>query len=138
MYLNCHTALSYKYGTLQPKDLFDEAKRCGVHKLVLTEINNTASYIEMLRLCEENAPFQDGLTKYGTEAYKLEIAIGIEFRRDNELLYIIIAENNHGFELINRFLSHHNIEKKSLPERAPEIEYTFVVYPFRKKEPESL
>src|SRR5688572_19302456 len=138
MYLNCHTALSFKYGTLQVKDLFEEAKRCGVHKLVLTEINNTASYIEMLRYCEENAPYKDGLTKFGKEAYKLDIAIGIEFRRDNELLYIIIAKNNKGFEMMNRFLSHHNMEKKSLPERAPEIEHTYVIYPFKKRELETL
>lgn len=138
MYLNCHTALSFKYGTLQVKDLFDEARRCGVHKLVLTEINNTASYIEMLRHCEENAPHKDGLTKYGKEAYKLEVAVGIEFRRDNELLYILIARNNDGFERINRFLSHYNVEKKTLPERAPEIENSYVIYPFRKRDPESL
>jgi DNA-directed DNA polymerase III PolC len=138
VYLNCHTALSFKYGTLQVKDLFDEARRCGVHKLVLTEINNTASYIEMLRHCEENAPHKDGLTKYGKEAYKLEVAVGIEFRRDNELLYILIARNNDGFERINRFLSHYNVEKKTLPERAPEIENSYVIYPFRKRDPESL
>lgn len=138
MYLNCHTAFSFKYGTLQIKDLFEEARRCGVHKLVLTEINNTASYIEMLRYCAENSPQADGLTKFGKEAYELEVAIGIEFRRENELLYIIIAQNNRGFELVNRFLSHHNMEKKHLPDRAPEIEDTYVIYPFRKREPETL
>ena len=50
MYLNTHTAFSFKYGTLTVQQLFDEAKRCGVHKLMLTEINNTASYIELLRV----------------------------------------------------------------------------------------
>jgi DNA polymerase III alpha subunit len=40
VYLNCHTGLSFKYGTLPSKALFNEAKRCGVHKLALTEINN--------------------------------------------------------------------------------------------------
>ena len=88
MYLNCHTALSFKYGTLQVKDLFDEARRCGVHKLVLTEINNTASYIEMLRCCEENAPYKNGRTRFGKEAYRLEIAVGIEFRRDNRVGWV--------------------------------------------------
>lgn len=138
MYLNCHTAFSFKYGTLQVNDLFDEAQRCGVHKLVLTEINNTASYIEMLRLCAENAPHQGNLTLYGKEAYKLDIALGIEFRRSNELLYIAIAKNNTGFEKINRFLSHHNLENKSLPDRAPGFENVFIVYPFKKIEPEEL
>lgn len=138
MYLNCHTAFSFKYGTLQVKDLFEEARRCDVHKLVMTEINNTASYIEMLRLCAEHAPYQDNLTRYGKEAYKLEIAIGIEFRKNNELLYVAIAKNNAGFEKINRFLSHHNLENKSIPERAPEFEDIFIIYPLKKIEPEAL
>src|SRR5271170_5266114 len=54
MYLNCHTGLSFKYGMLPIKTLFDEAKRCGIHKLALTEINNVGSYLEMLRICDEN------------------------------------------------------------------------------------
>ncbi len=138
MYLNCHTAFSFKYGTLQVADLFHEARRCGVHKLVLTEINNTASYIEMLRLCAEYAPYMGNLTRYEREAYCLEIALGIEFRKGNELHYIAIAKNNAGFEEINRFLSHLNLENKSLPDRAPEFENVFIVYPFKKIEPEWL
>src|SRR5688572_18053030 len=116
MFLNCHTAFSFKYGTMPVKQLFEEAKRCGVHKLILTEINNTASYIEMLRLCAENAPRENNLTKYGKEPYALGIAAGIEFRRGNELLYIAIAQNNEGFETINRFLSGHNRTKEPLPD----------------------
>lgn len=135
MFLNCHTAFSFKYGMMPVKQLFEEARRYGVHKLVLTEINNTASYIEMLRLCAENAPFRDNLTKYGKEPYALEIAVGIEFRRGHELLYIAIAKNNDGFETINRFLSHHNQTKEELPHRAPELENTFIIYPFGKIEP---
>ncbi|HYG20905.1 MAG TPA: DNA polymerase III subunit alpha, partial [Ohtaekwangia sp.] len=139
MFLNCHTAFSFKYGTLRIKDLFAEAQRCGVHKLVLTEINNTASYIEMLRWCEKNAPVNNsGLNRFGQPAYKLEIALGIEFRKENQFLYVAIAENNNGFEKINRFLSHHNQEHKPLPDRAPELENAFVIYPFQKFEPGQL
>lgn len=134
MYLNCHTGFSFKYGTMQVKELFDEAKRCGVHKLILTEINNTSSYIEMLRLCAENAPVNDSnLTAFDKEAYELEIAVGIEFREKNELLYIAIARNNDGFEKINRFLSYHNLKGEArLPRRAPELEDVFIIYPFEK------
>ncbi len=139
MFLNCHTAFSFKYGTLQVEDLFKEAKRCGVHKLILTEINNTASYIEMLRLCAENAPVEgSGLTAFGKEAYELEIAVGIEFRRESHLLFIAIAKDNQGFEEINRFLSYHNLNDKPLPDRAPEFNDVFVVYPFAKLEPDLL
>lgn len=139
MYLNCHTGFSFKYGTLPIKTLFAEAKRCGIHKLALTEINNTASYLELLRICYENQPQANGLTKFGKEAYPLELAVGIEFRdKSQQLLYIIIARNNHGFELVNRFLSYHNREDKPLPLRAPVLESTFVIYPFHQAQPETL
>src|SRR5882762_573653 len=100
MYLNCHTWFSFKYGTLSPDKLFEEAKKYGVKKLVVTEINNTCSYVEMLRICQERK-----------KEHELEIAVGVEFRQENKLLYVLIAKNNEGFEEINRFLSYHNGEK---------------------------
>ncbi|HEX5169522.1 MAG TPA: DNA polymerase III subunit alpha [Cyclobacteriaceae bacterium] len=147
MFLNCHTAFSFKYGTLSIERLFHEARRCGVHKLVLTEINNTSSYIEMLRICEENAPVlcnlddpkKQALTKYEKESYQLDIAVGVEFRRENELLYIAIARNNTGFENINRFLSHVNLKGEKPPFPAPAFdENVFIIYPFEKIDPERL
>jgi DNA polymerase-3 subunit alpha len=138
MYINCHTGFSFKYGTLPPQQLFNEAKRCGIHKLVLTEINNTASYMEMLRLCDKEKPGENGLNKFGKPGYALDIAVGIEFRKENELLYIAIARNNHGFEIINRFLSYHNRETKELPYRAPRFEHALVIYPLGKIRPEEL
>ena len=136
MYINCHTAFSFKYGTLQIKELFAEARRCGVRKLILTEINNTASYIEMLRYCAEQRTSTQ--QRFGPEGYNLEIGVGIEFRKDDELLYIAIAKNNNGFERINRFLSHHNLQQKSLPVRAPVLDDVYIVYPFQKIEPDYL
>jgi DNA polymerase III alpha subunit len=124
IYLNCHTAFSFKYGTLTVQKLVDEAHRCSVRKLALTEINNVASYIEMLRIKKE-----------------LEIVVGVEFRNkeaDHEPVYIILARNNNGFEKVNRFLSHHNATHKPFPQRAPELDDTFVIYPFGKTEPERL
>jgi DNA polymerase-3 subunit alpha len=126
LFLNCHTWLSFKYGTLSIKDFFAEAKRCGVTKVVVTEINNTASYIEILRHRREE------------ETYPLEIALGVEFRKGNELLYIAIAKNNEGFEEINRFLSHNNTHEITPLARAPVFENVFVIYPFHKIEPEQL
>jgi DNA-directed DNA polymerase III PolC len=139
LFFNCHTGFSFKYGTMPPSQLFEEAKRLGVHKLIVTEINNTASYLEMLRLSRANAPTESGLNKYGQPAYQLDIGVGIEFRdSENDLLYIIIAQNNQGFEKINRFLSYHNRERKPFPVSAPELDSVFVVYPFGKKEPYAL
>lgn len=139
MYLNCHTAFSFKYGTLTVKALFDEARRCGVRKLALTEINNVASYIEMLRVCREHRTLPGGtLTANGKEGYNLEIALGIEFRHEHELLFIALAKNNAGFEAINRFLSHHHEEHKPLPRQAPELQETFIIYPMGHFEPDQL
>jgi DNA-directed DNA polymerase III PolC len=139
MYLNCHTGFSFKYGTLPIKTLFSEAKRCGIHKLALTEINNVCSYLELLRICDENKARANGLTKFGKAPYDLDIAVGIEFRgKENVLLYIAIAQNNDGFEKLNRFLSYYNREEKDFPERAPGIENVFFVYPFKKIFPEQL
>lgn len=133
MYLNCHTGFSFKYGTLPIKALFSEAKRCGIHKLAITEINNVASYLELLRLCNENKPCNGSLTKYGKPSYNLDIAVGIEFRnKENALLYVALAKNNNGFEKLNRFFSHHNREDKKLPERAPQLEDVFIIYPSKK------
>jgi DNA polymerase III alpha subunit len=138
VFLNCHTSLSFKYGTLSVNELFAEAVRCGVHKLVLTEINNTASCLEMLRLCDQNRCGNDGRNKHGGEGYDLEVALGIEFRTDNDLLYVGIAKNNNGFAELNRFLSHHNNSGKRLPGQAPVFSDVFIIYPFRKTAPENL
>ena len=138
MYLNCHTGFSFKYGTLPIEGLFNEAKRCGVHKLVLTEIHNTASYMEMLRICAKNREDKNGFTKFGKEPYDLDIAVGIEFKKEDELLYIGIAKNNEGFEALNKFLSHQNREDRSLTARAPELPEVFFIYPFGKIEAEAL
>jgi len=118
MYLNCHTWYSFKYGTLSPEKLFEEARKNRVRKLVLTDINNTCSYVEFLRHCKENSA-----------AYSLDVAVGVEFRRENKLLYILIAKNNGGFEEINRFLSHHNITQEEAPVVAPAFRDVFCIYP---------
>jgi DNA polymerase-3 subunit alpha len=126
MFLNCHSWFSFKYGTLSPGQLFQEAKRHGVKKLVLTEINNTCSFVEMLRICQDNKA-----------EYDLEIAVGVEVRRNNKLLYILIARNNAGFEEINRFLSHVNNGHEA-PGRAPAFNQVFCIYAWRAIHPEQL
>ena len=129
MYLNCHTYFSFRYGTLSIEGLFDEARRCGVHKLALTDINNTSGYIEMLRICDQNR-----------KEYDLEIVLGIEFRTEGRLLYIGLAENNDGFEELNRYLSCHNTSGEPLPGKAPAFEHVFIIYPFiyEKSTPDTL
>lgn len=121
MYLNVHTWFSFKYGTLSPEQLLSEAVRCGVTKFVLTEINNTASYIEVLRLIRDS----EG-------KYPLEIVMGMEFRERRELKFIAIARNNEGFQNINRYRSMLNNQEKPVPDRAPMLEHVAIVYPFHE------
>jgi DNA-directed DNA polymerase III PolC len=129
MYLNCHTWFSLKYGTLSPHQLFDEAKRNHVRKLVITDIHNTSAYIEMLRICRERK-----------DEYELEIAVGIEFRDAalQQCRFICLARNNDGFEELNRFLSHYNLKEMPLPSQAPAFNNVFVIYPWGCKSPAEL
>ena len=118
MYFNCHSSFSFQYGTLSIKDLFQEAKQHRIRKLILTDINNTSGYIDFLRICNENRVEWD-----------LELSVGIEFREENELRYIGLAQNNEGFLQLNKFLSRQNVAKKPLPKRAPILPDTFFIYP---------
>ena len=119
MYLNVHTYYSFKYGTLSPIKLWELCRSLGVQKIILTEINNTASYVEMLRIAAENK-----------NEFNLEIALGMEFRQDHQLRFIALAQNNNGFEEINRYRSYLNNEELPVPARAPEFREVFVIYPY--------
>jgi len=105
MYLNCHTYYSLRYGTLPVEKLVDEAVRCGVQALALTDINNSTGIMEFIQVC----------TGKGVKPIA-----GIEFRRDDELLYVGLARNNEGFRELNDFLTRHNLRNQPLPDR-PEI-----------------
>lgn len=90
MFLNCHSWFSFHYGTLPVETVLEEAQRLGVHKLVLTDINNTSGALDFIRL----AP-----------GYGVEPVVGVEFRHGDDVKFIGIAKNNEGFEELNRFLS---------------------------------
>ncbi len=119
MFFNCHTYFSFQHGVLSVKELFEEAKKHGIHKLILTDINNTSGYIELLRLCQERKA-----------EWELKIGVGIEFRERNDLLYIGLARNDEGFEELNRYLSFHKRTGQPLYKRAPEFREVYVVYPY--------
>ena len=121
MYLNCHTHFSLLYGTISPADLFLEAKKHGVHKLVITDINNTSVFIEMLRICHENRA-----------EFDLEVVPGIEFRRDDRILYLAIAMDEDGFQEINAFLTSHNLSNSPLPDVPPAFARAFTVLPLNR------
>ena len=105
--LNCHSYYSLRYGTLSIEKLVDEAVRCGVQALALTDINNSTGIMEFIKVCTDKG---------------IKPIAGIEFRRDDELLYVGLARNNEGFRELNDFLSRHNLRKQPLPDIPENLE----------------
>ena len=89
MYLNCHTYYSLRYGTMSVEQLVQKAAAAGIDSIALTDINNSTAIPEFAGECTKN---------------NINPVAGIEFRNDNELLYIGIARNNAGFKELNEFL----------------------------------
>jgi len=117
MYLNCHTYYSLRYGTIKPEKLLAIASKNGVQTLALTDINNTSACLDFVRLSEK---------------YDVKPVLGIDFRNGAEQQFVLLAKNNEGFQNINSYLSqflhNHNLE---IPEKAPELEHTYVIYPYQ-------
>ncbi len=116
MYLNTHSYYSLRYGTLPIDELVGEARSHGVEVLALTDINNSTGMIDFVKACKLH-----GIKPVG----------GMEFRRNQKLLYIGIARNNAGFRELNEFLSYHNLNKLELPDEPVNFANVYVIWPFR-------
>jgi error-prone DNA polymerase len=100
MYLNCHTYYSLRYGTVSPEVLVKRVAEMGIRRLALTDINNATTMPDFVKLCREQG---------------IASVAGMEFRKGDRLLYIVLARNPEGFRRINAFLSRHNIDKTAIP-----------------------
>ncbi len=101
-----------------------EAKKNNVEALAMTDLNNTSGMMDFIAECRLN---------------RVKPIAGIEFRDDNNrLLYIGLARDNAGFRELNEFLTKHNLEKLSLPVRAPLFEHAYAIYPFSGEAPVKL
>ena len=103
---------------MSPEQLVDAALRCGIKQLALTDINNGTAIPEFVSRCKQQG---------------IHPVAGIEFRRKDQLLYVVLARDGEGLRRINAFLSRHNITKTPLPDRFPVCTHTFAVYPFSKE-----
>ncbi len=117
MYLNSHSFYSFRYGTLSPDKLLEEARLRGIFTLCLSDINSTAGCLEFVR----QAP------KYG-----IRPILGVDIRDRNKQLYIAIAENNLGYQEINQYLSGYlKIGSSAIPSLAPDTwQHVTVIYPW--------
>ncbi len=123
MFLNNHSYYSLRYGTLSVDELVQQARQWNLQELVLTDINNSTGMPDFVKACKQN---------------NIKPIAGIEFRQNNQLLYIGIARNNDGFEQLNRFLSHHLLSNEPMPQRAPELSQVYFIYPFGRYTPPRL
>lgn len=122
MYLNCHSFHSLRYGTIPVADLVARGKALGVTAMALTDINTVTGVYEFYKACNEAG---------------IKPLVGMEFREDNELLYITLAKNRKGFGEINRHRTCYNLEQLPVPKFAPDFADVLVVYPIGHV-PESL
>ncbi|MFC0604285.1 DNA polymerase III subunit alpha [Winogradskyella pulchriflava] len=118
MYLNCHTYYSLRFGTFSEVALLELAKENSIQALVLTDINNTSACLNFVRKAKD---------------FNIKPIIGIDFRNDNDQLYVGIARNNEGFRELNQYLSYHSEKGIKLPEIPTVIfNHCYVIYPFEK------
>ncbi len=115
MLFNCHTYYSFRYGTFSEEELLQQAQNFDYKSIALTDINNTSACLNFIRLAE----------KYHTKPI-----VGIDFRVGAKQHFVGLARNNHGFQELNRFLSHHSHHKIPIAEEAPEFENAIIIYPF--------
>lgn len=133
MFLNVHSQYSLRYGTMDINTLIAEARTKDIHQMVLTDINNSTGCMEFIRLCRKEALDQEDVDGNLIPAHYIKPIIGIEFRRDNQLLYIGIAKNKEGMKELNDFLTHHNLNQLTLPNEPCKFNHVFVLYPYGSK-----
>jgi len=116
MYLNCHSWYSFKYGTLSIDRLSALAESVVPHRLTLTDINTMSGCIEFAKILSEKG---------------LRYNLGVEFRRGDKVLYVLIARDETGFAEINAHLSQFNPEAEVWEHSADESfsDHVLVIYP---------
>ncbi|MEL6676223.1 MAG: DNA polymerase III subunit alpha [Bacteroidota bacterium] len=123
MYINAHTYFSLRYGTLSVEQLVAWARQQGVKQLALTDIHSTSACYDFVRLCREAG---------------IDPVVGMEFRNGDELLYIALARNLHGFREINAFYSQVAHREEDFPSLPPYWNDVYVIYPWERKDHVSL
>ncbi len=123
MYLASHSFFSLRYGVLSPDALAAAAAQRKVYALALTDINNTSAAYEFAVACRK---------------HDVRPVFGIEYRKDGRHLYTGLAKNAEGIRELNYHLSFHSLNSLPLPERAPNWQHAFTIYPASEHLPPSL
>ncbi|MEM6344927.1 MAG: DNA polymerase III subunit alpha [Bacteroidota bacterium] len=122
-YLNCHSYFSLRFGTLSVQELVDLAVEHQIEALALTDVHNMSACYEFVRACREAG---------------IHPVVGMEFRQDDQLLYILLAKSLAGFAEINRWYTQHSLAKEDWPELPPQFQEVYAIYPWEKRKQLSL
>ena len=114
MYFNCHSYHSLRYGTISLDDLVAQAILCHAKSLALTDINTVTGIYDFVKQCKEA---------------NIKPIVGVEFRQNNQLLFIGLAKNQAGIGEMCRLLTKHNLDSSNLPNIAPAFSNVYVIYP---------
>ena len=113
MFLNAHTYYSLRYGTLSPTQLAQAAAQYGIKQLVLTDINNTSCAFQFIEAAKK---------------FDVRPILGIEFRNENEFLYLGIAKNMEGWRELCAHLTTYSLSNEPLPAEAPQWQHAYTIY----------
>ena len=114
MYLNCHSYYSLRYGTLSPEQLVEAAVARGIQVLALTDIHRTSGIFDFVQACTEAG---------------IKPVVGMEFTKG----YVCLARNPAGLAQINAFASQILLAGDDWPERPPEWEDVWTIFPYSRR-----
>ncbi len=123
MMVNVHSYYSLRYGLLSAQELVqwvvaaENPSAMAPAHLCLTDINCTNGMADLMRAVQQ--------------APHLRAHVGVDVRNAHQQLYVLLAQNEHGFANINRFLTEHLLHGLDFPQWAPVLEHVWVVYPWR-------
>ena len=81
--------------------------------MVLTDINNTSCAFQFIQACKK---------------HDIKPILGIEYRLDNEFLYLGIAKNAEGWRELCAHLTQYSLKKEALPVIAPLWKHAYTIY----------
>lgn len=113
-----HSYYSLRYGTISPADLVKKASELGIETLALIDIHRVSGVYEFVQQCKN---------------YGIKPVVGMEFRKGDTQKYICLAKNSAGFSAINAFASTYLMQELPFPERPPQWEDVYTIYPFSER-----
>lgn len=119
MYVNCRSHFSFRFGALSIEEIVSLGSAHACDTLALTDIHSMAGCYMFARLCH---------------AEGIKPVVGMEFQREQQTLYIALAQNMAGFAEINRFCSEYTHSKRPFPELPPASwQHVTVIYPWARR-----